>query len=131
MSDYDVYTALTDSPDTFKQVRISAYIPFVTDADIALGYIERYFVQRLLDPTGEIVEITRNSHDALRSNPMYRLASLTWRVSGPLEDKLDSGGIRSYTGVLTANRLSLELAMKTMPALNTKLINLKQYWVGY
>jgi hypothetical protein len=131
----EFYDSIGNAAASFKRVEIPSYMPTPTDDEIAKGYMDRYFVQRTTDQNEEIIEVNKATFDMLQEHHMYRRVLVTWRIAGKLDDVMAPPNVntpvRKYTGVLTANRLSLELAAKEMPAIVYKIRNLKQHYIGY
>ena len=63
-----------------------------------------------LYPEKNIVEITSNTYNNIKSNPnilkSYRLASFGWKLTGPIEDVYNNN-IRTAAGILDTNLRSL------------------------
>jgi len=132
--EYFAYGVTNTIPRSFDQneIQIESYIPVITKQDRMQGYITRYFARPSNQHDGEIMEISKTTYDRVKSNPFYICVSIEWRISGDLEDKTPTISTPNsprlqYTGVVTANRLSLELANETLPGMNHQITNMTQF----
>ena len=78
----DRYVEIKSVPQSFKNVKVNAYIPTPTDADYKKGYLVRYFVQKANDDNSPIFEIKKQALTKFSSNPFYLTTSLDWRLVG-------------------------------------------------
>jgi hypothetical protein len=128
------YFELATIPPSLLGVEIVPFFPEVTDDDKKRGYIVRYFTRQTNHRTGEITEIDEKTATKLKANSLYKVVSLEWKISGKLDDiagpRIGNSPTRLYTGVLTANRVSLEDADKEMPGMRHLIFDLTQFWLG-
>lgn len=108
------------------------YYPNITERDIDNGSIIRYFVRQANHSKGDITEIDQKTYVRLKNNRLFKVITLSWKITGPLDDvagpnKVNSP-VRLLTGVNTANRLAIEDADKEMLGLKYKLTNYSQFW---
>ena len=106
----------------------------------------------------DITEISNTTYAKLTANKLYSVISIRWRIVGKLDDEwamLNPDGtygpivqitegltikridpdltigpnvIRLYTGVVTANKLSVALADEDMPGIKDYLTNYIRFW---
>jgi hypothetical protein len=107
------------------------YVPVPSEQDYEAGEITRYFAQQANQPDGEVLEISKQTFQALQRISLFRTVSLRWKVSGVLDDSFDAEGRLERPGVETANVAAINIASKTMPAIKRKLTNPLQLWRGY
>jgi hypothetical protein len=136
--DIDIYNALTTAKSYLQGAELDSlgldYIPSVSPADITLGYIIRYFARQCNQDKGEIIEIPKAQYTHFQTIPLYTVVSLIWRIAGNPNDILGDGTanmpVRLYTGVITANTLSIADANLILPGIKDKLSKITQYYVG-
>ena len=131
--DYDVVANIPRGL-TERSLQITAYTPKITKRDMQRGSIERYFVRQINTPLGEITEVSKQGFDAVRDVAFYSKVQLTWRITGNLEDVAGPaslhGATRTYTGVITANRVAVEEADRQLSGMRNRLRNYRQYWIA-
>jgi len=102
--------------------------PVVTKKDIDAGFITRYFLQRINDPT--ILEVSQTTYENWASNiidkKMYNAAQIQWQITGNIEDSINLGASRP--GVITQNKLAVQTASKSISDLSTLLTNFTQFY---
>lgn len=62
------------------KTNISAYRPTPTDKDYTVGYITRYFAQKVNEPNGVVTEINQKSFTRLKTSPVYLIDSIKWKI---------------------------------------------------
>lgn len=98
---------------------VKTHIP-TPDADsYKRGNIVRYFVQKSNDVNSYVYEIERTLFDEFLNNPFYTCTTLTWRLTGPINEVIES------------NKNSLQIACEILPALKLHLPNLLQFHKEY
>ncbi len=95
--------------------KIYAFKPKIDKNDKIRGFIERRFVQQCNDNKSPITEISKNSFGNLKSNPLYKLVQLRWRIDGTKEE------------IKNSNRASISEHLNKMPQLKNRLVNLLEY----
>lgn len=127
-----VYPTLTGplANDMFLQ----EHYPSVSKIDIENGYITRYFMRQANHQQGDITEIDVRDYNRLKSNPLFKILSLQWKITGPLDDIIGpsyiNSPVRIQTGVETANKMMVENLDVDLPGLKYKLMNYIQFWVN-
>jgi len=107
----------------------SPFRPKPTDKDYKVGEIRRYFAQQTTQPTGEITEVSKAQFEALKTNPLYRVVDVRWKISGPVEDTLDPETEEvKIVGAENSNKASIRIAAKTIPTIHRKLNNPLQFY---
>lgn len=108
-----------------KQITIPnlrSFLPTPKDKDYEVGYIKRYFAQKVNDETSPIVEISATSYQNLSNSPYYNRTSIRWKISGLLESQ---GHI---IGVKQANSNSILRGCKDLKNLKNYLLNTQQFY---
>tara|TARA_B100001939_G_scaffold210420_1_gene180995 strand:+ start:7282 stop:7653 length:372 start_codon:yes stop_codon:yes gene_type:complete len=108
-----------------KQIRIpnlNSYVPKPKDKDYEIGYIKRYFAQKVNDESSPIVEISATSYQNLSNSPYYNRTDIRWKISGLLESR---GHI---IGVKQANSNSILRGCKDLKNLKNYLLNTQQFY---
>jgi len=101
--------------ESFKNIKISAYIPMPNEVDYKRGYISRYFVQRANDLAGKITEINEVSFSKFVNTPFYTAITLDWKITGSDDEIKD------------CNFKSIKFVLKDMPKIQMYLPNLLQF----
>jgi hypothetical protein len=101
--------------ESFKNLKISAYIPTPDEIDYKRGYISRYFVQRANDMSGKITEINEIAFSKFVNTPFYTAITLDWKITG------DDAEIKD------CNFKSIKFILKQMPKIQMYLPNLLQF----
>lgn len=130
------YANTTTNEYQYKQLKpkiktkYKAVYPVIVSIDIVdikNTWISRYFLQKQTDYS--IIEINLDQLTDLESGlidpNLYTSIKLNWYIAGPL---LDSGIAIKTRGVLTKNKLEVNVAEKTMPGISNKLQNLSEYY---
>lgn len=128
----ETYKFIAGTLPDFETVNLADYIPVISKDDIDAGSIERYFARQVNHADGYITEVSKSEYDKIRRNSLYNTIAITWRISGPIDDKLGpqtgNSPVRLFTGVKTANTLTLAEANKQLPGMTSKIINATQYY---
>jgi hypothetical protein len=104
-------------------------VPKIKQSDLDLGYVTRFFIQKVNDQASPILEVSRSQYSKVISDPYYRGASLRWRIVGPKEPVYDQNTGRLIDmGVRESNSKSIELASKKIPNLKLHLPDLTKFW---
>jgi hypothetical protein len=103
------------------------YIPKISKSDLDKGYITRYFAQRSNSKSSEIRELSKADYNFIRLSNLHTTVEMEWRISGKKEDEF-KGNLRTYIGVESSNRASLERAMQVLPGLKFKIRNMLQFY---
>lgn len=106
---------------------IKTFIPNPTDNDYKRGWVTRYFVQRTNDKGSNIYEVNSTEYLRLNNKSVMTLASIRWRISGPISTQYDSNGNIVDKGVRESNRISISLVADKIPNLKFYLPNLLQF----
>lgn len=134
MTEFYYYGLNNSLPRSFdpNETTVKAYYPVPTKREYEEGRMMRYFVRQANHSVGEITEVAKTTYDRLRTNPFFKTVAVIWRISGDLDDVPGPRNVntptRLYTGVITANRLALELANEEMPGMINQITNLTQFY---
>jgi hypothetical protein len=109
------YFLLKPNLNEFVLPKINAYIPTPAEKDYKMGYIIRYFIQKSNDFSSPIFEISDESRAEFIASAFYTITSITWKISGPLDE------------IREANRKSIQLGCKVLPNLYLYLSNPIQF----
>jgi hypothetical protein len=107
--------AKSTNEDEISQLDIKTHVPTPDENDYEVGYIVRYFLQKVNDSDATIYEISNYFQDVVESNGLYKIQSIKWRIIGIPQDIMDS------------NKKSISLALENMPKLSLYLPNLLQF----
>jgi len=127
-SDIFRYTQLRPDIKILNDIKLISHQPIITSKDLNIGYINRYFVQKINETW--IIEINESLYKQLVNNgiesKLYQFVSVTWYISGNIQDLVN--GIITNTGVITKNTQQIQNASKIISNIATKLSNPLQYY---
>lgn len=103
-----------------------SYKPTITQQDVVIGKITRYFTYRL--SSNEVVEIDSDQYNLFKDNPYYVTVKLPWVIRGNLHTMVAAG--YPVLSVEEQNRRIVNFYSNTIPQLKRKLRNLTEYFVG-
>ena len=109
-----------------------SYYPIPTDIDYNKKNITRYFAQQRIIRKFKIIEINKETYEdiyyqrGVYNYPMWKVTSLFWQISGPLEDEKPNGIL--IAGVTNTNRRILDIKEKTFQGIKQYLTDLKQFY---
>jgi hypothetical protein len=112
--DIERFNAIFLDKSSYELVEIRPFAPTPSEGDYEVGYITRYFVQRIADES-IIFEINDRTYSSCFNNPFFKTVNLDWKISG------DASEIKE------ANKKSLKLASETLPTIELYLPYLLQY----
>ena len=107
--------AKTRASDEISQLDIKTYVPTPEENDYEVGYITRFFLQKINDSDATIYEINSYFLEVVDSNGLYKVQSIKWRITGTPQDIMDS------------NKKSISFVLENMPKLSLYLPNLLQF----
>ena len=109
-----------------NQVYPVYFKPFPKTKDYSIGYINRYFVQKINDLT--ITEVNKNKYNEI-SSALYNKLSIQWIISGT-NDNVYENKILQKIGVKEQNIKTLNNNEKKMKGLKVYLNNPLEFWGG-
>ena len=116
MNNNEVYRKLVRNiSNSNLKGRVYAFKPKVDKNDIKRGFITRRFAQQCNDNQSPITELSQNTYANLQSNPLYKIVSMRWRITGTKEE------------IKNSNRASISEQLSKMPQLKNRLVNLLEY----
>ena len=112
------------------QVVNNTIIPTVEDYE--KGFYTRYFIKRKdSNIIAEVSEEKLGDIGGKVSEILYVGFELDWKISGPLEDRFDSKGVRQEAGVRDTNRRTLQRLEKEYTGISERLQNLVQFYRNF
>jgi hypothetical protein len=104
----------------------------VTDRDIEVGYVVRYFAYKVND--GQLLELNKEDYDSVGSPNgldaiLWKKFNLRWKITGPDNDILDRFGNIKESGIIDTNRRTLNLKSEEYPTLMEYITDLTEYAV--
>jgi hypothetical protein len=104
------------------------YKPQPSAGDYDGGYIIRHFVKKINED--KIIEVNNENGNRVNKN-IYKLVSLSWRISGP-KSTVMKGNIQDNVGVVEQNKFEIDRVRKeTSVDLSKVLSNLTEFWRGF
>ena len=101
--------------------------PQITQKDIVLGYVIRYFVQHVSIP--KIIEVDEKQYNIFRRDPHYKAIQLNWIITGNANDIVTSESGIVY-GTRHKNLTTVDWNNQKLPGLNRVLSNPLEYFQG-
>jgi hypothetical protein len=108
------------------------FTPTPTQEDYQRGRIIRYFARRRNGRQFKIMEINKETFDALNNRSkglntsLWKTTSIFWQISGPDRTQVVNG-IRRQAGIIDTNQRILDNAEKNFIGLKQYLTDLKQF----
>ena len=121
---------ISDVAQQNGQVVNNTIVP--TQEDYEKGFYTRYFIKR--KDSNIIAEVSEEKLGDIGekvSEVLYVGFELDWKISGPLEDRFDSKGVRQEAGVRDTNRRTLQRLEKEYIGISEKLQNLTQFYRNF
>ena len=116
-----------DISEKNAQVVNNTRIPTLEDYE--KGFYTRYFIKRKdSNNISEVEEMKLGDIGEKISEVLYVGFELNWKISGPLDDRFDSKGVRQEAGVRDTNRRTLQRLEKQHTGISEKLQNLTQFY---
>lgn len=110
------YNRIIDNEiDDFFVGKLRTNVPVPTENDYRIGYIQRYFIQKINDEGSYIYEVTKDYFSDILTNPFFKGVTLKWKISGNRDE------------VKEMNRKSVSYASKNMKKLSLYLPNYLQF----
>lgn len=109
-----------------NQVYPVYFKPFPKTKDYSLGYINRYFVQKVNDLI--ITEVNKNKYNEI-SSTVYNKLSIRWIISGP-KNNVYKNKILNRIGVTEQNVKILNVNENKMMGIKNYLNNPLEFWNG-
>lgn len=126
----EMYKDLVKDTELFKIVYPSTIIPKPSESDYRSGYIRRYFVVKSNDMNSNIFEVSKDVYEQHISNPFWTVASIPWRITGPIDAIIDEDIKKSDKGVRLSNTNAIFLVKDKMPRLALYLPDLIQFHIS-
>jgi hypothetical protein len=123
-----MYTDIVSNLNAFKMDIPKTIVPSPTTKDYELGFIRRYFIQIENDSNGHLFEIDEETHTKYSENPLWKVVSIKWRISGPIETTYDLNGLELDKGVRNSNKAAIGLASSKIKNIGLYLPNLLQFY---
>lgn len=111
-----------------REVKILTHIPNPKDLDYRRGFIKRFFIQKTNDKGSPIYEISQRDVNKFKTNELYTVVELKWRIKGPKETIYDDDGNIKDKAVSESNRIAIKLVSHLIPNLKLYLPNLLQFY---
>lgn len=101
--------------------------PKITQKDISIGYVIRYFVQNISIP--KIIEVDQKQYNVIKRDPYYKTIQLKWMINGNLNDTVSINGQVIY-GTKHQNQITVNRYEQQMSGLSRILSNTAEYFKG-
>jgi hypothetical protein len=120
------------NPLNLSLVDPTPFTPTPTPEDYERGRIIRYFARQRNGKQFRIMEINKDTFEALNNrsqnlnSSLWRTTSLFWQISGPERTQVVNG-IRRQAGIIDTNQRTLDITEKNFIGIKQYLTDLKQF----
>ena len=122
------YKDLINNLQLFEIKTPKTIVPSPTEDDYKLGFIRRYFTQKVNDSNGHIFEINEEVYSEYSNSPFWKVIDLKWRIVGPQNTTYKNDGNIDDIGVLNSNKNSIGKASFSLKNIGLYLPNLLQFY---
>ena len=122
----------TLNPLNLSLIDPTPFTPTPTVEDYQKGKITRYFARQRNGTQFRVMEISKDTFDALNNRSkglntsLWKTTSIFWQISGPERTQVVNG-IRRQAGIIDTNQRVIEQAEKNFIGLKQYLTDLKQF----
>ena len=122
----------TLNPLNLSLIDPNPFTPTPTAEDYQKGKITRYFARQRNGTQFRVMEISKDTFDALNNRSkglntsLWKTTSIFWQISGPERTQVVNG-IRRQAGIIDTNQRVIEQAEKNFIGLKQYLTDLKQF----
>jgi hypothetical protein len=135
--DPEFRNSLPEKYDTLNPLNLSLidptpFTPTPTLEDYRAGKITRYFARQRNGKQFRVMEISKDTFDALNNRSkglntsLWKTISIFWQISGPDRTQVVNG-IRRQAGIIDTNQRILDNAEKNFIGIKQYLTDLKQF----
>lgn len=120
------------NPLNLSLIDPTPFTPTPTVEDYGKGKITRYFARQRNGREFKIMEISRETFNALNNRSkglntsLWRTTSIFWQISGPERTQIVNG-IRTQAGIIDTNQRILDNTEKNFVGIKQYLTDLKQF----
>lgn len=125
-----MYKDVVNNLNLFNIKYPKTIVPNPTEDDYAIGFIIRYFVQKVNDDNAHIFEIDEKEYNAYKNNLHWKTAELKWRITGPKNTTYNLDGNIDDKGVINTNKASISRTSQKLKNIGLYLPNLLQFYKG-
>lgn len=128
----NVNTFNTLNPLNLSLIDPTPFLPSPTEEDYKKGKITRYFARQRNGTQFKIMEINKETFDALNNRSkglntsLWKTISIFWQISGPERTQVVNG-IRRQAGIIDTNQRIIDNAEKNFIGIKQYLTDLKQF----
>jgi len=120
------------NPLNLSLIDPTPFTPTPTSEDYRKGKITRYFARQRNGRQFKLMEINKDTFEALNNRSkglntsLWKTISIFWQISGPERTQIVNG-IKTQAGIIDTNQRILDNAEKTFIGLKQYLTDLKQF----
>ena len=122
-----MYTDLIRNKTNYSLSNPKTIIPKPTEYEYDTGFMNRYFCQRVNDKNGFVFEISSDTFGELQENPYWKITTMRWRISGPIDVVYNQDGNILDIGVKQSNKNSISITANTLKNIGLYLPNILQF----
>ena len=123
-----MYKDVANNLESFQIDLPKTIVPLPSTTEYELGFIRRYFCQKVNDLNGHIFELDRDVYIELKESPFWKTIDVKWRISGPINTTYKQTGEIDDIGVRESNKISISKASYTLKNIGLYLPNLLQFY---
>ncbi len=122
-----MYKDLIKDTEIYNLQTPKTFIPTPVENDYEVGTIDRYFTQKANDVNGFVFELDENTYMELMENPYWIVATMRWRISGPINAVYGPNNRLTDLGVKASNNASIVITSSKIKNIGLYLPNLLQF----
>lgn len=122
-----MYTDLINNKTDYSFSNPKTIVPIPTESNYETGFMNRYFCQKVNDTNGFIFEISFEVYKELEINPYWKVATMRWRINGPIDAVYSNFGNLIDIGVKQSNKNSIGITSKSLKNIGLYLPNVLQF----
>jgi hypothetical protein len=122
-----MYKDIINNIEQFNIQIPNTIVPNPTQDDYYLGFIRRYFTQKVNDTFGHIFEIDEEIYNEYSNSPFWKCVELKWRITGPIDMIYKKEGGIEDMGVRNSNQSAIGMASTTLKNIGLYLPNILQF----
>lgn len=122
-----MYNDVAKNLEIFNLKPPMTIVPTPTQDDYLLGFIRRYFIQKVNDENSFIFEVAENVYSEYTKNPFWKGDTIKWRITGPLQKVYKENGEIDDLDVASSNKAAIARVKTKLKNINLYLPNLLQF----
>lgn len=123
-----MYNDVAKNLEIFNLKSPMTIVPTPNQDDYLLGFIRRYFIQKVNDENSFIFEVAEDVYNEYTHNPFWKGDTIKWRIKGPLQSVYKENGEIDDLDVASSNKAAIARAQTKLKNIGLYLPNLLQFY---